>query len=286
MSGIPREVMEHKLDIDSPFKPIKKKKRRYTPERCEIIQLEVIKLLEAGFIRIVDYPSWLANPVLVEMSDGSWCMCIDYTSLNKACLKDEYLLPRICQIMNSTASCELLSFLNAYSGYHQISLATNDEEKTSFITPFGIFCYTKMAFGLKNGEATYQKCIHIVLENQIKRNVETYIDDIVVKSQKRGDLLDDLKETFDNLRKYKMMLNPKKCVLSVSSGKLLGYMMSSRRIDVHPTKVEAIKKLQPPRTQKEIQKLSGMMAAFSRFISKLGECGMPFYKLLRKADGF
>jgi hypothetical protein len=252
MSGIPREVMEYKLSINSPFKPIKQKKRRYTPERCETIQLEVIKLLEAGFIRIVDYPTWLANPVLVEMSDGSWCMCIDYTSLNKVCPKDEYPLPRICQIVDSTMSSELLSFLNAYSGYHQISLTTNDEEKTSFITPFGIFCYTKMAFGLKNEEATYQKCIHIVLENQIERNVETYIDDIVVKSQKRGDLLDNLKETFDNLRKYKMMINPKKYVFGVSSGKLLGSMMSSRRIDVHPTKVEAIKKLQPPRTQKEI----------------------------------
>jgi hypothetical protein len=93
-------------------------------------------------------------------------MCIDYTSLNKACPKDEYPLPRICQIMDSTASCELLSFLDAYSGYHQISLIIDDKEKTMFITPFGIFCYTKMAFGLKNrrGGGTYQKCVHIILE--------------------------------------------------------------------------------------------------------------------------
>jgi hypothetical protein len=108
-------------------------------------------LLEAGFIRPVDYPSWLANYVLIEKSDGSWRMCIDYISLNKACPKDEYPLPRICQIINSTASCELLSFLDAYSGYHHISLAIDDEEKTMLITPFGIFCYTKMTFGLKNG---------------------------------------------------------------------------------------------------------------------------------------
>jgi hypothetical protein len=105
-----------------------------------------------------------------------------------------------------------------------------------------------MAFRLKNERATYQKYVHIILENQIGRNVEAYIDDIVVKLKKRGDLLDDLKETFDNLRKYKMMLNPKKCVFDMSSGKLLGYMVSSRGIDANPTKVEAIKKLQPPRT--------------------------------------
>jgi hypothetical protein len=161
----------------------------------------------------------------VENPDGSWDMCIDYTSLNKACPKDEYYLPHICQIMDSTMSCELLSFLDTYSGYHQISLATDDEEKTSFIMHFTIFCYTKMAFGLKNRGATYQKCIHIILENQIGRNVEGYIDDIVVKLKKHIDLLDDLKETFDNLHKYKMMLNSKKCVFGVSSGKLLDYMV-------------------------------------------------------------
>jgi hypothetical protein len=183
-------------------------------------------------------------------------------------------------------TCELLSFLDAYSGYHQISLATDDEEKTSFITPFGIFCYTKMAFGLKNQGATYQKYVHIILENQIGRNVEACIDDIVVKLKNHWDLLDDLKEIFNNLCKYNMMLNRKKCVFGVSSGKLLGYMVSSRGIDVNSTKVEAIKKLQPSRTRKEIQKLSGMMAALSRFISKLDKRGMQFYKLLRKTNEF
>jgi hypothetical protein len=122
----------------------------------------------------------------------------------------------------------------------------------AFIIPFGIFYYTKMVFGLKNGGATYQKCIHIILEPQIGRNVKAYIDDVVVKLKKCGDLLDDLKETFDNLYKYKMMLDPKKCVFSVSSGKLLSYMVSSQGIDVNLKKVEAIEQLQPPQTPKEI----------------------------------
>jgi hypothetical protein len=128
--------------------------------------------------------------------------------------------------------------------------------------------------------------VHIILKNQIGRNIETYINDIVVKSKKRGDLLEDLKETFDNVRKYKMMLNPKKCVFDVSLEKMLGYMISSRWIDANPTKVEAIEKSQPPKTRREIQKLASMTATLSRFISKLRERGMPFYKLLRKADGF
>jgi hypothetical protein len=142
--------------------------------------------------------------------------------------------------------------MDAYSGYHQISLIIIDEEKTTFITPFGIFSYTKMAFGLKNGGVTYQKCIHISLEYQIGRNVESFINDVVVKSKKRWDLLDDLKETFDNLHKYKVMFNSKKCVFGVLSGKLLGYMISPRGIDANSMGVEAIEQLQPPRTQKEI----------------------------------
>jgi hypothetical protein len=167
-------------------------------------------------------------------------MCIDYTSLNKACPKDEYPLPCICQIVDSIASCELLSFLDAYSGYHQISLTIDDEEKIAFITPFGIYCYTKITFGLKNGGATYHKCIQISLETQIGWNIEAYIDDVAVKSKKRRNLLDDLKGTFNNLRKYKMKLNPKKWVFGVSSGKLLGCMVSTWGINVNLKKVEAI----------------------------------------------
>jgi hypothetical protein len=137
MSRIPREVIEHKLGIDSSYKPIKHKERRYTPKMHETFWQEVNKLLEVEFIRPVDYTSWLTNPVLVEKPDGSWRMCIDYTSLNKACPKDEYPLSRICQIIDSTTSCELLSFLDAYSGYHQNSLAIDNEEKTMFNIPFG-----------------------------------------------------------------------------------------------------------------------------------------------------
>jgi hypothetical protein len=111
-------------------------------------------------------------------------MCINDTSLNKACPIGEYPLPHICQIIDSTTSCELLSFLDAYSDYHQISLAIDDEEKIVFITPFGIFCDSKMAFMVMSGGATYQKCIHIILGPQIGRNIEAYIDDVVVKSKK------------------------------------------------------------------------------------------------------
>ena len=163
-------------------------------------------------------------------------------------------------------------------------MCTDDEEKTTFITPFGTFCYTKMTFGLKNAGGTYQKCIHIVLKNQIGRNVEAYIDDIVVKTKQNGNLITDLQETFSNLRKYKMKLNPDKCFFGVSSGKLLGYLVSQCGIDANPKKIQAIEDLKSPTTRKQVQELTGKMAALNRFISKSGERGMPFYKLLRKTD--
>jgi hypothetical protein len=116
MPGIPREMIKYKLGIGTLFKPIKQKERRYTPKRYESIHQAVNRLIKARFIMPVDYPSWLASSILIEKSNGSWRMCIDYTSLNKVYSKDEYPLPRICQIVDSTVSCELLSFLDAYSG--------------------------------------------------------------------------------------------------------------------------------------------------------------------------
>jgi hypothetical protein len=177
-------------------------------------------------------------------------MCIDYTSLNKTCLKDVYPLPRICQIVDSTATCELLSFLGRVFGLS--SNQPRQGRRRENTIHYAIRDFLLHQDGLRDEErgegATYQKCVHIVLENHIGRNIEAYIDDIVAKSKKCGDLVDDLKETFDNLHKYKKMLNPKKYVFGVLSGKLLRYMVSSRRIDANPAKVEAIDKLQPPRT--------------------------------------
>ena len=108
---------------------------------------------------------------------------MDYTDLNKACPKSQYPLSRIDHIVDSTSGCELLCFLDAYSGYHQISMCIDDQEKTTFVTPFGMYCYIKMSLALKNAGSTYKKCVHVVLEGQIGCNVEAYIDDIVVKSK-------------------------------------------------------------------------------------------------------
>ena len=144
--------------------------------------------MAAGFIKEVYHLEWLANPVLVQKKSGKWRMCVDYRGLNKACPKDPFPLPRIDQIVDSTSRCKTLCFLDAYSGYHQIVMKESDQLATSFITPFGLYCYVSMPFGLKNAGATYQRCTLKCFRDLIKRTVEAYIDDIVFMS-KWGDHL-------------------------------------------------------------------------------------------------
>jgi hypothetical protein len=169
--------------------------------------------------------------------------------------------------VDSTAGCSLLSFLDYYPGCHQITLKEEDRINASFITLFGAFYYTTMSFGLKSAAATYQRGIQWCLHSQLERNAEAYVDDMVIKTQGDEGLISDLTKTFYNLRKFKMKLNPEKCTFGVSSGKLLGYMVSRYRIDSNPEKVLAITKMKLSESLHDVQKLTGCMTAFSRFIS-------------------
>ncbi|KAM0900234.1 hypothetical protein ACQ4PT_020788 [Festuca glaucescens] len=265
MPGVPRELAEHHLHVRPEAKPVKQPLRRFAEDRRKAIGEEIARLLAAGFIMEVLHPDWLANPVLVLKKNGSWRMCIDYTSQNKACPNDPFPLPRMDQVIDSTAGCELLSFLDAYSGYHQIPLNPTDQIKTSFITPYGAYCYTTMPFGLKNAGATYQRCMQKCLQEQIGRNVHAYVDDVVVKNREKRTLLDDLRETFTNLRRFRMKLNPAKCTFGVPAGQLLGYLVSQRGIEANPEKISAIEKMELPQCLKDVQKFTGCLASLSRF---------------------
>ena len=173
--------------------------------------------------------------------------------------------------------------MDAFSGYNQIKMEEADQEKTSFVTSQGLFCYKVMSFGLKNVGATYQRLMNKMFAHQIGRNVQVYVDDMLVKSLCEEDHLDDLRETFNTLRSYNMKLNPKKCAFGVTTGKFLGFMVSQRGIEVNLEKVRAIMELEPPRTVKEVQSLNGKIAALNRFISKATDKCLPFFHTLRKS---
>jgi hypothetical protein len=234
MKGIPREVAEHKLNIKPGSKPVKQCLQRFNDEKCKAIGEEIKMLLSSEFIREVFHPKWLANPILVKKKNKKWRMCVDYMGLNKACPMDPFPLPHINQVVDSTARCETLYFLDAYSGYHQIAMCIAKQLTTSFITPFSAYCYKTMPFGLKNAGAAFQRCMRRVFRELIGCIIEAYIDDIMVKSKKTDDLVSDLTEVFTKLREHGVKLNPEKCIFGVLRGMLLSFVMSERGIEANP----------------------------------------------------
>ncbi|GJT97951.1 reverse transcriptase domain-containing protein [Tanacetum coccineum] len=230
----------------------------------------------------VHYHSWLSNPVMVKKYDGSWRMCVDFKDLNKACPKDGYLLPEIDWKLESLYGFPFKCFLDAYKGYHQIKMAKEDEEKTAFITSQGIFCYSKMPFGLRNVRATYQRLVDKAFYKQIGRNLEVYMDDLVIKSHTEDEIIRDIEETFKTLRDINMKLNLKKCTFGVEEGMFLGYKVNTKIIKVCPNKVDDVLSLLSPKCLKDVQKLNGKLASWNRFLAKSAQKSLLFFKTLKK----
>ncbi|GJY82337.1 putative nucleotidyltransferase, ribonuclease H [Tanacetum coccineum] len=258
MKGIPRTITvdgkpfntEHKLNEYSHIKPIKQKRRSLGPDRSTTSCKEVEELTRAGILREAAHQTWVANLVMVKKSDGGWRMCIDFMDINKACPKDCYPLPEI-------------------------------DWKTAFFTGEGVNCYRKMPFGLKNARATYQRLVDKVFNEQIGRNLEAYIDDMVIKSTSEENMLTDIKETPQRFRSINMKLNPKKCSFDIEEGSFLGHLVTKQGIQANPLKVKAIADTEQPKMLKDIQSLNGKLAALSQFLSKGAERSLPFFKVLK-----
>ncbi|KAL0312143.1 UNVERIFIED_CONTAM: Retrovirus-related Pol polyprotein from transposon gypsy [Sesamum radiatum] len=157
-------------------------------------QEEVAKLLKGGYFSEIEYSSWLSNVVIVLKASEKWRFCTDFTDLNKACPKDLYSLPRINLLVDSTTRCALFSMMDAYLGYHQIFMAGEDKDKTSFITEKGVYCYNVMPFGLKNAGTTYQRLVNRMFKELIGSTMEVYVDDMFVKSKEENDPLEHLEK--------------------------------------------------------------------------------------------
>jgi hypothetical protein len=208
-------------------------------------------------------------------------MCTDFTDLNKCCPKDNFPLARIDQIVDTVAGSETMTLLDYFSGYHQIWFCEEDEEKTSFIIPFGTYCYLRMPEGLHNAGSPFCRMMKVALKDQVGRNMLSYVDDIVVVSKKRENYISDLAETFANMRKARLKLNLKKCIFGITKGKVLGCLVSTKGIEANPDKIKAITQIQPPQGRKDMQKLLGQIASLNQFISKIAERNLPFFTILR-----
>ncbi|GKD04704.1 reverse transcriptase domain-containing protein, partial [Tanacetum coccineum] len=282
MTGIPRHIAEHRLNVWEGCSSFRQKKRGQVADRNQAIQEEVGKLVEAGIIREVHYHDWLSNLVMVKKHDDSWRMCVDFKDLNKVCPKDGYPLSEIVWKVESLCGFPFKCFLDAYKGYHQIQMAKEDEEKTAFIISQRIFCYTKMPFGLRNAGATYQRLVDKAFHKQIGKNLEVYVDNLVIKSRTEDEIVKDIEETSKTLREINMKLNPKKCTFGVEEGMFLGYKVNAKGLKVCPDKVDAVLSLPSPKCLKYVQKLNGKLASLNRFLAKSAEKSLPFFKTLKK----
>uniref|UniRef100_A0A2N9IPD2 Reverse transcriptase domain-containing protein n=1 Tax=Fagus sylvatica TaxID=28930 RepID=A0A2N9IPD2_FAGSY len=221
------------------------------PEVILKIKEEVEKQLKAGFLSTVTYSDWVANIVPVPKKDGKQRNAV-------------------------------FSFMDGFSGYNQIKMAEEDKSKTAFVTHWGTFVYDVMPFGLKNAGATYQRAMVTLFHDMIHHEIEVYVDDMIAKSRTAQDHLTDLRKLFQRLKKYQLRLNPNKCAFGVTSGKLLGFIVSGRGIEIDPAKVQAIRSMPAPKTEKEIRSFLGRINYIARFIAQLTATCEPLFKLLRK----
>jgi hypothetical protein len=255
MPGLDPRVAVHRLAIKQEARPVKQAQRRFRPELLPQIEAKVNKLEQAGFIREVQFPKWIANIVLVKKKNGQIRVCVDFRDLNKACPKDDFPLPNTELMVDLTIGHKALSFMDGSSGYNQIRMAPEDEELTAFRTPKGIYCYKVMPFGLKNAGAIYQRAMQKIFDDILHKIVQCYVDDLVVKTRKREEHIRDLRIVFNRLRKYKLKMNPLKCAFGLTSGKFLGFIIRHRGIEVDQSKIDAIQRMPEPKNLRELRSL-------------------------------
>ncbi|KAA3473065.1 RNA-directed DNA polymerase (Reverse transcriptase), Ribonuclease H-like protein [Gossypium australe] len=282
ISGLSTNIVVHLLPIREKCKPIQQKLRRMMPNVMLKIKEEVQKQFDVGFLQVFKYLEWVANIVPVPKKDGKVRICMDYRDLNKTSPKDNFPLPHIDTLVDNTVGYSLFSFMDGFLGYNQIKMHPDDMRKTTFITLWGTFYYKVMPFGLKNAGATYQRAMVTLFHNMMHKEIEVYVDVMIAKSRTEKEHNEVLKKLFLRLRKFQLKLIPEKCTFGARSGKLLGFVVSERGIEVDSNKVKEIQELPPPHTQKEVRGFLARLNYITRFISQLTEKCDPIFRLLKK----
>eukprot|EP00253_Pinus_taeda_P001939 PITA_01939 len=220
--------------------------------------------------------------VPIRKKNGGIRICIDFTNLNKASLKDNFPLPTMEQILQSVAGSELMSFLDGFSGYNQILVHPDDRLKTTFRTKWGTYAYQKMPFGLINAGATFQRAIDIAFKGLINRTIVVYLDEITVFSKERSNHLHDLNEIFQCCKKYGISHNPKKSFFALDQGKILGFIVSKHGIYIDPDMIEEISEIPFPHNKKSMQSFLGQINFVKRFVPEFSQIILPLQTMIKK----
>jgi hypothetical protein len=274
-------IMQHKIPLKSDTKPIKQELRHLNPMLLPIIEKEIKKLWDTKIIVPSRFLNWVANIVPTRKKNGEIRICVDFQNLNKCSLKDNYMLPKMDHILESVVSSKRISMIDGYSSYNQITVHKDDQEKMAFTTPWGIFMYDKMPFGLINAGETFQCAMDIDFVGEKNRFTVVYLDDITTFSQLYEEHLRHLKQTFQKCRKFGLLLNPKKSLFAME-GQLLGHIVTSKVICIHLDRFDAIKRFNIPRNKKEIQSFLEKVNFLRRFIPNYAKITKEITYMLRK----
>ena len=304
LKGISPSICMHKILLNDDARTSIEHQRRLNPMMKDVVIKEVLKWLNAGFIYAISDSSWVSPVYVVPKKGGftmirnekneliprrtvtGWRVCIDYKKLNTATRKDHFPLPFIDQMLDRLAGHPHFCFLDRYSGYNQIAIALEDQEKTTFTCPFGTFAFRRMPFGLCNAPATFQRCMMYIFSDLAEEVMEIFMDDFTVYGSIFENFLHNLGTTLHRCQDKNLALNWEKCHFMVKEGIVLGYMISAAGLEVGKAEVSIIKNLMPPTTVKGIRSFLGHAGFYRRFIRDFSKVVRPLCRLLEKDTKF
>ena len=293
LKGINPSICTHHIYLEEESKAVRQPQRRLNPHLQEVVRIEVLKLLQAGIIYPISDSTWVSPTQVVPKKSGvttmknekgeelstrlttSWRVCIDYRRLNKVTWKDHFPLHFINHLLERVSGHPFYCFLDGYSGYFQIEIAPEDQEKTTFTCPFGTYAYRRMPFGLCNAPATFQRCMLSMFSDMVERIMEVYMDDITVYGGDFEDCLTNLEAILQRCIEKNLVLNWEKCHFMVNQGIILGHIISSRGIEVDKAKIDIISKLPPSTNVKTIRQFLGHAGFYRRFIKDFSKIAKP-----------
>ena len=304
LKGISLSICMHKILLEENAKPSVEHQRRLNPVMKEVVRKKVLKWLNAGFIYAISDSPWVSPVHVVPKKGGftvirnkkneliptrtvtGWRVCMDYRKLNTTTRKDHFLFPFIDQMLDRLVGHPHFCFLDGYSGYNQIAIAPEDQEKTTFTCPYGTFAFRRMPFGLCNAPSTFQRCMMSMFSDLVEEVMEIFMDDFTVYGSSFEHCLNNLETVLQRCKDKQLALNWKKCHFMVTEGIVLGHKISSTGLEVNQSKVSIIKTLAPPTTVKGIRSFLGHAGFYRRFIKDFSKIARPLCRLLEKDTRF
>eukprot|EP00253_Pinus_taeda_P010219 PITA_10219 len=282
MKGVNPSICTHQIYIKEDYKPVRQPQRRINPTLKDIVKEKLQKLPDAGFIYPISDSEWGSPLVLVPKKNGKWRIYVDYRELNKATKKDHFPLPFIDQVLDGLVGKKFFSFLDGFSGYNQIQISPEDQDKTTFTCPWGTFTYQVLPFGLCNALATFKRAVLSIFVELVRDSVEIYMDDFTPYGSNFQEALTNLEKVLAKCIKMNLSLSPEKCEFLMTEGTVLGHTISQQGLQVDPNKIAIIQKVPPPQKIRDVRSFLGFVGYYGRFIKDFSKLASPLFSLLGK----